>query len=181
MYNSLGKSKYSEKIDVQISEISTFIEDLLLMAKKGEILGVLSDIDLSKLINDEIKKISSIAPELKFEVGELPIIHGDIVKLRQVFENLLMNIVKHAEATKVKINSVEKDTCYQISIEDNGCGMPIEKQKEIRKSLEKEQYSSFGLLIVQKIIEAHHGSLGFETEEALGTTFYISLPKNKID
>ena len=177
MYNSLSKSKYSEKIDVQIVEISIFIENLLLMAKKGEILGELTNVNLTELIEEEIRKINSITPELKFEVGELPIVHGDPMKLKQVFENILMNIVKHAEATKVKINSIEKDACYQISIEDNGCGMSLTKQKEIRKSLEKEQYSSFGLLIVQKIIEAHQGSLGFETEEALGTTFYISLPK----
>jgi signal transduction histidine kinase len=57
--------------------------------------------------------------------------------------------------------------------------MPIERQKEVRKAWTKESYASFGLLIAIKIVEAHGGSMGFESEEGLGTTFVITFPKKR--
>ena len=177
MYNSLSKSIHSNKIDEQIGNISAFIEDLLLLAKKGEILGNLSEINLTILLKEIIEDVNSIAPDLKIELKELPKIKGDKTKLRQVFENLIMNVVKHANATKIKIYYKKAKDTYQIFIEDNGNGISLNKQKEIKLLLEKENYSSFGLLIVQKIMEAHHGSMGFESEEGLGTIFVICFPK----
>jgi len=148
-----------------------------LLAKKGEILGNLSEINLTILLKEIIEDVNSIAPDLKIELKELPKIKGDKTKLRQVFENLIMNVVKHANATKIKIYYKKAKDTYQIFIEDNGNGISLNKQKEIKLLLEKENYSSFGLLIVQKIMEAHHGSMGFESEEGLGTIFVICFPK----
>ncbi|MHA1237356.1 MAG: ATP-binding protein, partial [Candidatus Hodarchaeales archaeon] len=99
------------------------------------------------------------------------------IKLKQVFENLLMNIVKHAEATKVNIYSEEDKNYYQIIVEDDGKGIPERKKSEIIESWSTKKYSSFGMLIILKIIQAHKGDLIIESEEDKGTRIIIYLPK----
>ncbi|MHA1354368.1 MAG: ATP-binding protein [Candidatus Heimdallarchaeota archaeon] len=55
--------------------------------------------------------------------------------------------------------------------------MSREKQIEVKQALAKQSYASFGLLIAQKIIEAHGGTMKFESEEYKGTIFTIQIPK----
>ncbi len=179
MYNSMCESEYGYKIEQQVNEITKFLEDLLLLAKEGEILGEKSKVNLNDLVKEIKLEINSLDPNLKIKIDNLPTLFVDKVKFKQVLENLLFNVVKHADATVVKIVGKEFPNKYHIEIADNGRGMSIEKQREIRKIWTKKRFSSFGLLIAIKIIEAHNGSIGFESEEGLGTTFVISFPKNK--
>ena len=66
-------------------------------------------------------------------------------------------------------------------VEDNGKGMNLKKQQEIRQILEKGVEKSIGLNTALKILNEYNGLMGFETEEGLGTIFTISLPKNTSD
>ncbi len=177
MYNSMSNTDFSNKIDQQILEMTNFLEDLLLLAKEGEILGEITDIDFTELLKELASEIKSLDPNLKINLKNLPTIKCDRIKIKQVFENLLINVIKHADATKVDIVGKDFPNKYQIEIRDNGQGMSIERQMEVRKAWTKESYASFGLLIAIKIVEAHGGSMGFETEEGLGTNFVITFPK----
>lgn len=179
MYNSMSNSDFSDKVDQQIIETTNFLEDLLFLAKEGEILGEVTSVNLTDLANELVLEIKSLDPNLTINIRDLPTIKGDRVKLKQVFENLLINVIKHADATKVHIIGKDFPHKKQIEIQDNGRGMPIERQKEVRKAWTKESYASFGLLIAIKIVEAHGGSMGFESEEGLGTIFVITFPKKR--
>jgi len=177
LYNSLYETEYSDKITESIEEMSNFIEDLLLLAKKGEILGEKSEVDLNELIESIVDRIQSLNTELVFEKDKLPKVYGDSIKLHQVFENILMNVVKHSLATKVKISYTEDENEYLINIEDNGKGISPERKQEILESWTTKRYTSFGLLIVVKIIQAHAGHILLESEEGKGTSLTINLPK----
>ncbi|MBN1329391.1 MAG: PAS domain S-box protein [Candidatus Heimdallarchaeota archaeon] len=177
LYNTMSEHEYSNKITESIEEMSSFIEDLLLLAKKGEILGEISDVDLNNLIEPLLEKLRSLSPEITIDYKKLPKIAGDKVKLKQVFENLLMNIIKHAEATEVKIYTEDDKNYHLIIIEDNGKGIPESKKTEIIESWSTKRYSSFGMLIILKIIQAHQGDLIIESEEGKGTKISIYLPK----
>jgi PAS domain S-box-containing protein len=178
LYNELIESEYKEKIAEQIEEISEFIDNLLLLAKKGEILGSITAIDLNFLLKVIIKKIQPIAPNLTINLQPLPTVFGDPLKLRQVFENLLNNVIKHADADTVEIYGDEGKTNYSIFIKDNGIGMSHKRQEEILEALLNKKYSSYGLLIVNKILDAHNGSLSFQSAFGEGTTFIVHLPKS---
>ena len=177
MYNSMSNTDFSNKIDEQIMEMTNFLEDLLLLAKEGEILGEITAVNIGELVKELIIKIKSLDPNLSIKMKNLPSIKCDRLKMKQVFENLLINVIKHADATKVEIVGKDFPKKHQIEIRDNGQGMSIDRQKEVRKAWTKESYASFGLLIAIKIVEAHGGSMGFETEEGLGTNFVITFPK----
>ncbi|NPE09036.1 MAG: PAS domain S-box protein [Asgard group archaeon] len=179
LYNSMTDSEYSDRIGDSIEEMSAFIEDLLLLAKKGELLGDFKVVNLNTMVNEISEKITSLEPNLKIEVGKLPKITGDPIKLRQVLENLLMNVYKHAEAYKVEISAKDYKNFYKIIVKDDGKGIPKDKKEEIIESWTTMRYSSFGMLIILKIVQAHGGELTLESEEGKGTTVIIQLPKDQ--
>ncbi|MBK5114761.1 MAG: PAS domain S-box protein [Candidatus Heimdallarchaeota archaeon] len=178
LYNSMTESEFSDKIGESIEEMSAFIEDLLLLAKKGELLGEFKTVNLNTMIQDIAEKLYTLEPNMKVEIGKLPKITGDPIKLRQVFENLLMNVYKHAEAFKVEIDAKDYNNFYKIIVKDDGKGIPKDKKDEIIESWTTMRYSSFGMLIILKIVQAHGGELTLESEEGKGTTVIIQLPKN---
>ncbi|MCK5184318.1 MAG: HAMP domain-containing histidine kinase, partial [Candidatus Heimdallarchaeota archaeon] len=179
LYNSMTDSEYSDRIGESIEEMSSFIEDLLLLAKKGELLGDFKVVNLNTMVNYISEKITSLEPNLKIEVGKLPKLTGDPIKLRQVFENLLMNVYKHAEAYNVKVSVKDYKNYYKIIVKDDGRGIPKDKKDEIIESWTTMRYSSFGMLIILKIVQAHGGELTLESEEGKGTTVIIQLPKDQ--
>ncbi|MCF2143203.1 MAG: PAS domain S-box protein [Candidatus Heimdallarchaeota archaeon] len=179
LYNSLAKHEYSDKITESIEEMTTFIEDLLFLAKKGQILGKVTKVNLEQLIQRTKAKIAKLDPKLKIECEQLPTVLADKIRLKQVFENLLMNVIKHAKATHLKIYTKEDKKFHYIIIEDNGKGISEKTKKAIIESWKTNRYSSFGLLIVYKIIKAHGGKLILESKEGKGTKVTFSLPKKK--
>jgi len=177
LYNSLAEHEYSDKIADSIEEMTTFVEDLLFLARKGEALGKLTNVKLASLVEPLQAKIAKLEPKLEIECKKLPIVIADKIRLKQVFENLLMNVVKHAEATKLKIYSREDKGFHFITIEDNGKGIPAKIRKAIIESWKTNRYTSFGMLIIYKIVKAHGGDIVLESTEGKGTKITFSLPK----
>ncbi|MBD3189306.1 MAG: PAS domain S-box protein [Candidatus Heimdallarchaeota archaeon] len=177
LYSSQIKPKRTRnKIEKQIKEIANFLNNLLLLAKTGKILGKFEKIKLNQLVQKVAKKLKPVAPELQININDLPTIRGDPVKLTQVFENLINNVIQHTSATKVDIFSKETRNDYFIYVRDNGEGISKLQQLKILQSLSSKKYTSFGLLIVLKIIHAHQGNVTIESSNE-GTTIMIQLPK----
>ncbi|NHK30701.1 MAG: PAS domain S-box protein [Asgard group archaeon] len=168
---------YTEKIAEQIDSMVNFLNNSLLLAKEGVIIGAIENFDLNKMLHSMVQKLVSLNTKITFKIQEFPNIKGDKEKLYQVFENLLINVVKHSQAKIVTIGYTEDETHYHIYIKDDGMGMSEEEQKKIKLSWSTKKYTSLGLMIVKKIVDAHRGCLKFESKEGKGTTFYISLPK----
>lgn len=173
----MDQSEYSEMLIDQLDDLSTFIENLLLLAKRGEILGELSAVNLNELFEKMARNISTTNPEIKIIIRDLPTLISDPMKLSQVFENLLINILRHAKATKVEIFAEETKKEHIIHIRDNGIGMTNEKQEEIRASWKSRRYKSFGMLIVLKIVKAHKGKMKLNSQKGKGTTVSVYFPK----
>lgn len=111
----------------------------------------------------------------------LPSITGDVVKLREVITNLLRNAKEAIDQTEgcIEVSAkCVKNNFIQISISDNGCGIPIEYQETIFDPFVTHKYNGtgLGLAISKNIIEAHHGTITFDSKINTGTTFHITLP-----
>ncbi|MGC9779808.1 MAG: PAS domain S-box protein [Candidatus Heimdallarchaeota archaeon] len=178
LYNELiSDSIYTEKISEQINDIVKFLNDLLFLAKEGEIIGKLESVNLNRMMVNIVEKVLALQPTLEIKISNLPTIKADPQKLEQVFENLIMNVVKHAKATELEIYSKkEKDELF-IYVKDNGLGMTKDMQEKIKRSWETNKYSTLGLMIAKKIVDAHKGKISFESEEGKGTLFVILFPK----
>jgi CheY-like chemotaxis protein len=128
--------------------------------------------------------------ELKFE-GEMPVVEIDIGQISQMINNLIINakqamptggLLKISARTIIISDSstipLANGDYVQISIQDEGKGIPVEIQGHIFDPYftTKPAGAGLGLATSFSIAKQHDGLLMFETEENKGTTFYIFLP-----
>lgn len=113
----------------------------------------------------------------------------DNTRLQQVVSNLLSNAIKFSkEESNVYFNVslIKKDDDYakiNISIKDNGIGIPKEKQKDIFKPFSQADQSvskeyggtGLGLAIITKILEHMNSTIHLESKENKGSTFSFKL------
>ena len=113
-------------------------------------------------------------------------LHIDPDLMEQALINLLKNAKEAVEANTGIIRLVvkrsspleEKSGSFQISITDNGGGIPEEIQENIFIPFytTKSSGSGVGLSLVKQIVQAHKGEIGFTTDQSKGTTeFTIKL------
>lgn len=99
----------------------------------------------------------------------------------RVFNNLIKNAIQAIPTDRVgsiNINLNKTGEKVEISIRDNGVGIEETKQSKIFVPYftTKSTGTGLGLAMVKQIVENHRGSIDFETEVGIGTTFIIVLP-----
>jgi signal transduction histidine kinase len=119
----------------------------------------------------------------------LPPIHGDRMRLRQVFLNLISNAVKYtAEGGAVRLEGcLEESQFVRVVIVDEGIGM---RQEDVALALrpferlssvftQSREGAGLGLPIADSLIRAHGGTLSIETALGRGTRVSVRLPMAK--
>ena len=123
---------------------------------------------------------------LKNEVpGNLPLIQGDVDKLLQVMDNLIGNAIKFTPSGEITITVQDNDDDLQIVVSDTGIGISQELIGNLFERFYQGDGSTtrryggtgLGLHISKLIVEAHNGKIWAESEEGIGTTIYVLLPK----
>lgn len=71
------------------------------------------------------------------------------------------------------------DGSIAIHVSDTGVGTPAEMRDKLFSPLTtgKAKGTGLGLAVVKRIVEAHSGTIAFESEEGTGTTFTVTLPQ----
>lgn len=121
-------------------------------------------------------------------------ISTDRVKLQQVVLNLVANSLKFTESGSVTIQThlracEKKEACLRIEVEDTGIGIDDKDRDRVFKPFSQidvsltRQYSGMGLglAITQKIVRAMGGKLDFESQKAVGSTFWFEVPVSFTD
>ncbi len=114
---------------------------------------------------------------------DIPPVYGDVAKLRQVIVNLLDNAIKYTpDRGQIHISALHRTAqTIQVSITDNGLGIPAENQKFIfqdRQRLDRDLSQSgygIGLSVCQQIIRAHYGQIWVESFPGKGSVFNFTL------
>jgi signal transduction histidine kinase len=105
----------------------------------------------------------------------------DFKKLDRAFHNLLQNACEAAPAPagKIQIMARAVDNRVEISVADNGPGIPESIREDIFHpfvTYGKEEGTGLGLAVVQKIVRDHGGEVKVESTGKSGTTFKLILP-----
>jgi signal transduction histidine kinase/ActR/RegA family two-component response regulator len=118
--------------------------------------------------------------------GEFPVVWADSNRLRQVFDNVIMNAVKFTPAGGEVAVSLERlDGRARIRVRDTGVGMRQELLPLVFERFRQGDSSSrrvqgglgLGLTIAQHIVDLHEGRISAWSEgEGRGSTFTIELP-----
>lgn len=174
--DTLQDLQYVRKL---LDELSDFNKSSAIVIEPYNINELIASI-CSSVICDCLCSSNSFTVECQ---SELPIINGDPIKIRQVITNLIKN-AKEAVNPKTGIITLKvflKNSEYiEIQVTDNGKGIDDEYKNSLFDPFvtHKVNGSGLGLAISKSIIEAHQGSISYNSELGVGTTFYILLPIN---
>jgi len=151
-----------------------------------------TEADLSELVAAEVVKLDSLARAsnciLEFQPPRKLLSKSsiDVIKLKQVIENILTNAIKYSSGKgKVIISLEDRENEVVFSCKDNGVGIPADEQEAIftkffraKNILRKDATGSgLGLYLARVLVTAHGGTIWFESEENQGTTVFFTIPK----
>lgn len=148
-------------------------------------------VDLNEQLQDTLKLTQGeFRQRIQVETdwGEIPQVECHASMLNQVFLNILVNAGQAIEGQgKITVRTRHEGESVHISIADNGPGIKPENRSKIFAGGFTTKAvgvgTGLGLALSKKIVEeTHGGSLYFESEMGVGTTFHILVPveqKNK--
>jgi len=123
--------------------------------------------------------------ELEIEMAPaLPVLEVDRLKIQHVLFALVQNALDASQdsgAPRIRIEARADRYTVQISVSDNGCGIPAEVRDQLFRPFftTKPQGTGLGLASARAIIEAHEGTIGFENPPSGGSLFWFRLPLAK--
>ena len=173
--------KTTKMLISEIDNLAHIAQSFATFAKQPEVVTTEVDIaeKLSNVItlqreNDEQIPIRYVGPDSGI------LVRADKEQISQVFVNILRNALQASPTDIIVVlNAAYSEREVQISISDDGTGIPAEIQPRIFRPnfTTKTNGNGLGLAISKHIIEGSGGSISFETSEK-GTTFFITLKKN---
>lgn len=184
------RRRYLEVIRAESARLATLLNDLLDLQRQE--LGVLelrlSEFDLNDLLAVQVTLYSaqSAVHELVFSPPPKPVIvRGDPDRLAQVIGNLLSNAIKYSpEGGEVDVTASLIGGEGWVWVRDHGLGISRDQQDRLftkffrGEAARKRAISGtgLGLVLARQIVSAHGGSIGFESEEGRGSTFWVRPP-----
>ncbi len=183
--------KFQEVLTRRLEEIELLSKDLLEVGStRWEALFNPQKIELENISAEVILELEKLW--LTRDIGintdipiDLPSVFGDQRRIGQVLLNLIENALKYSEdGEKISITMLHRTNQWvEISICDNGPGIPKEEQERIfldrvRLPQTSERTSGFGigLSVCRRIVEVHGGRIWVVSEEGKGACFFFTLP-----
>ncbi|MBJ6763450.1 PAS domain S-box protein [Myxococcaceae bacterium JPH2] len=188
-----GPGKSLKIINRQIDRMAKLVEDLLDISRlqAGRLSLELERFDLRTLVNETRDRMAvlSQAHELTVEGPESLEGTWDRGRVDQVLTNLLSNAIRYSpEGGQVRVRLLrDGDTGVHLVVQDQGVGIPREKQALIFERFGRAHGSKYGglglgLTISQGIVEQHGGRIWVESAGVLGkgSAFHVWLPRETV-
>jgi len=172
----------SESLDGS-RRVSAIVQNLQTFARADNSEAVPCDLheSLVGMINMVRAEIQSVAM-LDLRLEKLPPVVCQPQQISQVIMNLLMNAAHSIRGKDglITLAATLAGSTIEISVTDNGCGIPPEQLEKIFEPFfttkEVGRGTGLGLAISRDIIRKHGGELLVESRDDSGTTFTVRLP-----
>jgi signal transduction histidine kinase len=181
--DSQRKAMYDE-IRASVNQMAELISSILEFSKGQEALQFAHG-DVVKALE---RALNSVRMRPEFKGIQITVAHEgategwfDFKKLDRAFQNLLQNACEAApaESGKVQITARGVDGHLEVSVTDNGSGIPESIREDVFEPFVthgKLEGTGLGLAVVQKVVRDHGGEVRVETTGKSGTTFKLTLP-----
>lgn len=185
---------YLEEIYASNRRMVELVDGLLNMSRLelGTFMVEPVDMDIHDVMKGLMNEVAYKIEEKGLHIHKIcdpavPTIHADPQLVRIIFQNIVTNAIKYTPDggdITMSCDYIPEEEMIKISIKDTGYGIPAHEQDKIFSKLFRAsnvlQYdtdgSGLGLYIVKSILDEVGGKIWFESEEGVGTTFYIDLP-----
>lgn len=180
-----------KRLIISANRLSSYVNNILNVAKYDQhhlrvYLAEESVADIFQSISDEVKLRASIQHRLlNVSIpGTLPTVAADRSSISEIFINLIDNAIKYSfEGGVINVSAVAKNGFVEVSVSDNGIGMPTSVVRNLFKKFYRSHRSretvagtGIGLYICKAYVESHGGTISVRSRENEGSVFTFSLP-----
>lgn len=192
--------EFATQIEREADHLAQLVDELLdlSMIESGQTRLALEPLDPEQVVAACVERIGPVAERGQIRVRRLSPPAQDVravadpARIGQALINLAHNAVKYSHlGGEVRIGWDVRDGFVRFAVSDDGVGVPDGHQPRIFERFYKADRSrardrddqqlggsaGLGLAIVRNIAEAHGGSVGLVSEEGVGSTFWIEVPK----
>jgi|WetSurMetagenome_2_1015567.scaffolds.fasta_scaffold04560_2 signal transduction histidine kinase/CheY-like chemotaxis protein len=145
----------------------------------SDLFSELKDIYTMELIK---RDKNDVALDFSLPEGD-PLIHSDILLIKQIISNLIGNAVKFTSKGMITFDCKRIKNEFIFCITDTGTGIPKEDQKKIFGRFIKFDYhgmnnegTGIGLSIVEKLVNMLGGRIWLKSSYGEGSSFFFSIP-----
>ena len=188
-FDPATRRHYLGIVDAQARRLAALLEDFLDVQRiEHEGVDLAEEkVDLASLLQEQAQLYAAQSPKhrLAVEVAERPLtVRGDPGRLAQVVGNLLSNAIKYSpDGGTVQLVAARSGDGVRVAVHDEGLGIPEDQQSRIFTKFFRGDASAtgitgtgLGLAVSREIVEAHGGTIGFDSDPGEGTTFWLELP-----
>lgn len=153
---------------------------------------IFSPVNISVLAAACIRQLTGVAeksgvqfqsnfPDEEYEIS------ANSIAIERVLRNLISNAMKFTpEGGRISVSGREVEDSYIITVEDTGAGIPEEDLNLLFQRFSQgklgKKYSAgtgLGLYLCRQLVEAHGGKITCTSTVGVGTSFIVTLPKNR--
>jgi two-component system, OmpR family, phosphate regulon sensor histidine kinase PhoR len=179
------------KIEVETGHLAQMVAEILDLARieGGSPIVAEDDVDLARLADASADRLRLFAERNGVRVlvaGDpmTPIVRADEQRIGQVFVNLVHNAIKFSpHGGEVVVRVAPDGDGARVDVVDHGIGIKRDDRPRVFERFYKADRArvrgggtGLGLAISRHIVAAHGGTIGVESEEGRGSTFWFVLP-----
>ncbi|MDR3110703.1 MAG: PAS domain S-box protein [Planctomycetaceae bacterium] len=196
---SKKQKEYAQLLKSSGRALLSLINDILDFSKieAGKLKIESLQFDLHELVESVLGILASRATEKKLELcgnftNDVPrYVIGDSERLRQVLINLVGNAVKFTDSGGVRVDvsllparDGDERMFVRCNVIDSGIGVTTDNQEKLFKAFSQVESTSsrshggtgLGLAISRQLMQLMGGEIGVESEQGIGSTFWIVIP-----
>ena len=182
-----------EIIERQVTHMSRLLDDLLDISRitRGALELKKTRTELTSVVGAAIETARPILDEkhhrLLLDLPSQPVeLEADVVRLAQIFSNLLINAAKYTDpGGRIQLRALQQDTEVIVSVSDNGIGIAAEMLPQVFNMFFQSDSAlgraegglGVGLSLVRGLLALHGGSVEARSEgPGRGSEFIVRLP-----
>lgn len=186
------REKHISRIKSAVVNLTDILDDFLSLSRieEGKVKAQNQRFSVKELLDqviEELEPIKKPTQNLLIEGidGDDLYLHSDPKFIKNIFLNLLSNAIKYSREGEIRCAVWEEEGNFVIEVEDEGVGIPKDEQKYLfdrffrASNAGSSQGTGLGLNIVNQYVRFLGGGISFESEEGVGTTFTVRIPKLK--
>ncbi|GAF66027.1 hypothetical protein BTS2_2927 [Bacillus sp. TS-2] len=164
----------------ELERINTIVSELLVLSRPQEL--VFSPKNLNEMMDTILTlyhsemNLHGVSVSIDKEENNL-IFECEPNQIKQLFLNIIKNSTE-ASASHIHIRTFQDGEYLRVTVQDNGCGIEKDRLKKIGEPFysQKEKGTGLGLTVSFKIIEAHKGTIHYDSVVNEGTTVTMKFP-----